>query len=244
LLAGLALPVLVLTIGWPAAFAVAALLAPIVWVLIPGEEDAEKPIAGVDEPAHGAAPMTVLQLIGLAAAAALATWAAISLSTFLVAAAVDADMSEGGAGLLLFVGSLASIGARVLAGAANDRYRARGFAALVVLLGLGALVFLALRPAAGVGFVLLVVAAFATGWGWPGVMTFTVVNANVVTAAASSGITQAGIFLGAGAGPVVLGLTIERAGFGASWLLVAAALGVAAAIVGGIGARTRGHAAP
>jgi hypothetical protein len=75
-------------------------------------------------------------------------------------------------------------------------------------------------------------------------MTFTVVNANVVTAAASSGITQAGIFLGAGAGPVVLGLTIERAGFGASWLLVAAALGVAAAIVGGIGARTRGHAAP
>jgi cyanate permease len=87
--------------------------------------------------------------------------------------------------------------------------------------------------------VVLVVAAFATGWGWPGLMTFTVVNANVATAAASSGITQAGIFLGAGAGPVVLGWTIDQAGFGASWLLVAAALAVAAVIVGGVGMRVR-----
>ncbi len=141
LLAGLALPILVLTIGWPAAFAVAALLAPIVWLLIPGEADTPASIVGVDEPAHGAAPLSVLQLIGLATAAALATWSAISLSTFLVAAAVATDISEGGAGVLLFAGSLTSIAARVLAGATNDRYRGRGFAALVVLLGLGAIVF-------------------------------------------------------------------------------------------------------
>jgi MFS family permease len=196
----------------------------------------------VDEPAHGAAPLSVLQLIGLATAAALATWAAISLSTFLVAAAVATDISESGAGILLFAGSLTSIAARVLAGATNDRYRGRGFAALVVLFGVGAMVFLALRASSGTWFVWLVLAAFATGWGWPGVMTFTVVNANVVTAAASSGITQAGIFLGAGAGPVVLGWTIDRAGFEASWLLVAGALALAASIAGVIGSRIRAAA--
>lgn len=239
LLAGLALPALVLTVGWPATFAAAALLAPMVWLLIPDDGHEPAAISGVDEPAHGAAPLTFMQLIGLATAAALATWAAISLSTFLVAAAVDADLTEGNAGLLLFAGSLASIVARISAGATNDRYRGRGFGALVVLLGLGSMVFLALRSTTGAGFVVLVVAAFATGWGWPGLMTFTVVNANVATAAASSGITQAGIFLGAGAGPVVLGWTIDQAGFGASWLLVAAALAVAAVIVGGVGMRVR-----
>ena len=70
-------------------------------------------------------------------------------------------------------------------------------------------------------------------------MTFTVVNANIATAAASSGITQAGIFLGAGAGPVLLGWTIDRAGFEASWLLVACALALAAAVAGGIGGGIR-----
>lgn len=148
-------------------------------------------------------------------------------------------MTEAGAGLLLFAGSIVSIAARIVAGATNDRIRGRGFGALAILMGLGAMVFLALRPAVGITFVVLILAAFATGWGWPGLMTFTVVNANVRTAAASSGITQAGIFLGAAVGPVVLGWTIDHVSFDAAWLLVAFSLAIAATLVTVIGARAR-----
>jgi cyanate permease len=96
-------------------------------------------------------------------------------------------------------------------------------------------VFLLLGFASGTGFVVLVLAAFATGWGWPGLMTFTVVNANTGTAATSSGITQAGIFFGAGAGPIVLGVIVDRWGFKVIWLVVAVALAVASIVVATVG---------
>ena len=70
-------------------------------------------------------------------------------------------------------------------------------------------------------------------------MTFTVVNANASSVAASSSITQAGIFLGAGAGPVLLGWFIDRTSFPASWVLVAVALLAAASIVAIVGLRTQ-----
>ena len=243
LLAGIAVPVIVLTAGWPAAFAVAALLLPVVWLLIPREHEEVVAVAGADEPARGAIPMTVRQLAALAMGAALASWSAVALGTFLVASAVDTGMSEGAAGILLFAGSAASITARMTAGAVADRIHGRGFAGLIVLMSAGAVTFLVLPAAAGVAFVLLVVMAFTTGWGWPGLMTFTVVNANADSAAASSGITQAGVFLGAGAAPIILGAIIDTWSFGWSWLAVSAALATAALIVTSVDRRVRSRAA-
>lgn len=106
-------------------------------------------------------------------------------------------------------------------------------------MAIGSVVFILMRPASGTYFVVLVVVAFATGWGWPGLMTFTVVNANSATVAASSAITQAGIFAGAGLGPVVLGLVIDATSFQTSWALVSVALLVAAVIVTIVGVRTQ-----
>ena len=80
------------------------------------------------------------------------------------------------------------------------------------------------RSRLAIGLVGLVLLAFATGWGWPGLMTFTVVNANIGTPAASSAITQAGVFLGAGVGPLVLGGLIDNVSRTASWTTVAACL--------------------
>jgi cyanate permease len=65
------------------------------------------------------------------------------------------------------------------------------------------------------------------------------VNANTESVAASSSITQAGIFLGAGIGPVLLGLAIDATSFHASWLIVAVALLTAATIVTVVGFRTQ-----
>jgi cyanate permease len=104
-----------------------------------------------------------------------------------------------------------------------------------VLTGAGAAVFAAVAVASGPVYAVLVVAAFATGWGWPGLMTFTVVNANAGSAAASSAVTQAGIFVGAGLGPIVLGAVIDHASFAAAWRVVAAALIVATVAVVWVG---------
>jgi len=240
LLAGLAIPLVIVRFDWPVAFAIALLLVPVIWLLIVTDRDEPSPIPAVSEPGRGAQPLGAAHLATLAGAAALSTWAALSLSLFLVEASVEeASLTESEAGVLLFAGSLASIIGRMTAGVVTDRIRGRGFATLAVLMGIGSVVFFLLRPATGALFAVLVLAAFATGWGWPGMMTFTVVNANASTVAASSAITQAGIFLGAGLGPVVLGWVIDNTSFQASWALVSAALLIAAAIVTIVGQRTQ-----
>jgi len=245
LLAGLAIPALILTVGWEFSFAVAALLAGPVWVLIAMDRDPLRQTAGAPSPGRGAQPLTVLDLVMLAAASALSAAAAISLGTFLIAAAVEeASFTQAAAGVLLFVGSLASISARIVVGAITDRIGGRGFTGVAILLGTGALVFLLLRPATGLAFGVLVVLAFVTAWGWTGLMTFTVVNANTSTVAASSAIMQAGIFLGAGLGPILLGWTIDQYSFSTSWLGVTVLLLMAASIVTVVGRRAGRPAVP
>ena len=165
----------------------------------------------------------------------MATWAAIALSTYLVAAAVDVGFSESKAGLLLFAGSAASISGRIAAGHVTDRIGSRGFGGMATLAGVGAIVFAILPATSGAAFAALVLVAFVTGWGWPGLMTYAVVNANRGTVAASSAIAQAGIFVGAGLGPLVIGWVADRWSFDAVWLVVACALTGAAVTVSLVG---------
>lgn len=149
--------------------------------------------------------------------------------TFLVTASVEAGLDEATAGWLQFAGSGASIGARLLAGLAVDRVGGVG-KAFFSLLAAGAVAFALLPWATGVWFVLLVVAAYATGWGWPGLLTATVVGSDRSSAASRSAITQAGVFVGGGVGPVVLGFVADRLSFDPMWLLVAASLALATLI--------------
>ena len=246
LLAGLALPLVILTVGWRASFVGAAVLAALVGLFVPRGE--LPPTVGrfADDTRRSVAPMPPRLLAGLAGASSLATWGAIALSTYLVAAAVDVGFSESSAGLLLFAGSAASITGRVVAGAVTDRLGGRGFGAVSLLTAIGACVFAVIGATSGPVFAALVLVAFATGWGWPGLMTYAVVNANAGSAASSSAITQAGIFVGAGVGPIVLGKIVEDASFDAAWIAVAAALAVAAIGVTAVGRRavTAGRATP
>ena len=240
LLAGLAIPLIIVRFDWSAAFAAAVLLVPVVWLLIVTDREQPSSIPAVDQPGRGARPLRSIHLTTLAGAASLSTWGALSLSIFLVEASVEeASLTESAAGVLLFAGSLASIAGRMIAGAVTDRLHGRGFAGLVLLLTTGSVVFFMMRPATGAAFAVLVLIAFATAWGWPGLMTFTVVNANASTVAASSAITQAGIFLGAGLGPILLGWVIENASFQTSWAIVSLWLLLAATIVTIVGARTQ-----
>jgi predicted MFS family arabinose efflux permease len=242
LVAGLAVPAVIVTLGWRWAYALATLLGAVVLLAIPRGD--VPPTSHHFEPdlRRRVAPLTPPLLAGLAVTSSFATWGAIALSTYLVAASVDVGFSQSAGGLLLFAGSVTSIASRVLNGAYVDRIGSSGFTTMATLIGAGAAVFAGLAFATGWPFAALVIAGFATGWAWPGLMTFTVVNANAGTAAASSSITQAGIFLGAGAGPVVLGWVIDAGGFGAGWLAVAGALGLAT--IGVVLVRRRALAVP
>ena len=231
LAAGAAVPLLVVTLGWRPTFAISSAIAVVAWILINAEPKREGRAVDPSSARGEVRPLTSSQLLTLAAGSALATWAAVFLGTFLVAAAVDQSFTESEAGLLLFVGSSVSIAARVSFGLIADKRSAAGFTGVALIMALGAVAVLLIADATGGLFAITVAAAFALGWGWPGLMTYSVVNANSGSAASSSAVTQAGIFLGAGAGPIVLGWIVDTASFRAAWLTAAGLLVVAAAVV-------------
>lgn len=235
LLAGLAVPLVMVSFGWRWAYVLASVLGLVVLALVPAQKDSPVMPGANQDPRRSLVPLTMRRLVAFATGVALATWAATSLGTYLVAAAVDIGYSESGAGMLLFAGSVASITGRLIAGHVTDRLGSKGFTGVATMVSMGAIVFALLATATGPWFAVLIIAAFATGWGWPGLMTYAVVNANLGTVAASSAITQAGVFLGAGAGPLVLGWVADEWSFSAAWLVVAGALAMSAAIVSLVG---------
>lgn len=236
LLAGLAVPVVVVEFGWRAAVVLASMIALALSFVVPRSEvastvsEAEEARSGPPRPA-----LSVRWLLGLAAGSALATWAAIGLGTYLVSASVERGFSEEAAGWLQFSGAALSIASRIAVGHLTDRFHWSGFAGIATLTGIGAIVFALMPLSMSAGFVVLVLVAYASGWGWPGLMTYTVVDANRGSVASSSSITQAGVFVGAGAGPLILGFVIDRASFDAAWLTVAAGLLGASTVVGALG---------
>ena len=239
LVAGAAVPLLVTTVGWRPTYALTSIFALVAWVLIATEPERshqrEAGVAGEDVDGR----LSTLQLVTMAIGAAFGTWAAVSLGSFLVAGSVEASLSESQAGVLLFLGSAASILARLVAGIIADRRNSAGFFGVSVMMAIGAIAFVLISGASGVSFALLIIASFAFGWGWPGLMTFSVVRANATSAASSSAITQAGVFLGAGVGPVVIGWVVDNWTFTEAWLVVAVFTAIAAVIVGLVGAQMR-----
>jgi len=223
--------------GIPASTLIAGLaiaIPVIVGALVPRRPLSSSAVAATVDERRTVGPLPTRLLVRLGVGTSLATWAAIALSSYMVAAAVDVGFTEEGAGLLLFAGSLTSLVARVIAGLVTDRVGGRGFAGVSMLAGVGAVVFVALSQATGVWFGWLVPIAFATGWGWPGLMTFSVVNANAGSAASSSAITQAGVFFGAGFAPISIGWIVDTWSFEIAFLVVAAMLVLAAVVVASV----------
>ena len=239
LLAGLAVPVVVEQHGWRWAFVTAAALAFVVSFLVPRGHLAPPVDCEEEESARAGPPPARRELVWLAVGSSFATWGAITLGTYLVSASVAAGFSATGAGLLQFAGSSVSIIARIAAGVVTDRTRGRGFAGIVSLAAVGAVAFVTLPFVSGAGYAAVVIVAFATGWGWPGLMTFTVVRANRASAATASAVTQAGVSVGAGGVPILLGAVIEHWSFDGAWITAAVGLVIAATVVGSVGRRTR-----
>ncbi len=236
LLAGLSVPTIVVTVGWRTAFVAAGLGALAVVAAVPRGPVRPAVFEGRDR-RQVARTLTPRDLTWLAAGASLAVFAATSLGAFGVSAAIDLGIRAETAGWLQTGGAAASIGMRAFAGWLTDRLHGRGLGGIIILAGAGALVFGAMALALPPVFGVLMVLAYATGWGWPGLLTFTVINSNTGTAAKSTSVTQAGVFVGSAVAPLVLGAVAHDFGFTAMWPVVAVTLAMAVAVIAAVAHR-------
>ena len=223
LLAGVAVPTVAVTVGWRWAYVGAAALALGVAALVPrGEPETPRPVKNGREGDVRTAPMVVLALgIGLGSAAAT------PLGGFVVEASVAAGMRVENAGILLACGSAAGISVRVLFGHLADGMAGGRLRLVAAMLGVGTLGFALLAVGAPSFIVAGTMLAFVAGWGWPGIFNFAVVKTNPTAPAAATGITQTGASAGAASGPLLFGVIVAFASYGAAWM-TSAGLAVAA----------------
>lgn len=223
LLAGAAVPAVALTLGWRAAFVIAAVIALSALAAAPcGSGPAQRDRTAARDRATGA-----LAVIG--AAAGLGAAAATGLGIFLVASAVDQGVAPGLAGLVLTLGSVVGLAMRILHGWMADR-RSGGHMAFVagsLLSGTVGLVLLAFPGP--ITLVVGVVLGFGLGWSWPGLLQFAVVRLNPAAPAAATAIVQLGVYAGGFVGPIGFGFLATHASFTAAWLVAAAAMLIAGA---------------
>jgi MFS family permease len=119
-------------------------------------------------------------------------------------------MSQAAAGLLLVAVSLAATVSRVGVGMVADRRGQEPLRPVATMLAVsiaGYLLLMAAEPA------LIVVAALLAGffgWAWPGGLTLAVVQRSPGAPAWAVGVLMAGLFSGAIAGPLLVGLLAEH----------------------------------
>jgi predicted MFS family arabinose efflux permease len=127
--------------------------------------------------------------------------------------------------------SLAATLSRIGLGVAADRGGGDPLRPVAAMLAVSSVAYLLLavrEPGVVAGAAL---AAGALGWAWPGGLTLAVIQRTPEAPAWAVGVMMSGLFAGAVAGPLLVGLLAEHDAFTAAWLLCGAlALGAAALI--------------
>lgn len=214
LLAGLAVPLIALTVGWRFAFVGAAALALVVAFLVPPGRDAAGP-----SKERGSGDARTASLVLLAVGIGLGSTAATPLGAFVVESSVASGMREGTAGLLLALGSGSNILVRVVFGHLADGMSSGRLRIAAVMLGLGTVGFVMLATGSEGLLVVGTLIAFVAGWGWPGLFNFAIVKTSPAAPAAATGITQTGASAGAAVGPLMFGLVVEASSYTVAWAL-------------------------
>lgn len=264
LLGGLAVPLITLSAGWRWTYVAGAAFAALAALLVVSEPSAggaptpsittlEEDAARTDDQAQVVSEVVLEEpvaawepgcvtrdrrrpLIVLAIGVGLGASAAGALSQFLVSGGVAAGIDEGAAGLLLSFGSAVGIASRLVVGARADRRPGDQLATVVTMMVLGSVAYAALGAGVPAVYVLATPIAFGLGWAWPGLFNLSVVREYPEAPAAATGITQTGTYLGAGVGPLVVGVVVDRWTFAVAWP-VSAALLVSGAVLMVVGRR-------
>lgn len=233
LAAGLAVPAIALTLGWRWAFGIGLVPLAILLALLPRlgrDGTVERTVIPDHSTPSRPWRRAVLQV---AAAAAFGSTAASGVGVFLTESAVAMGFAPGAAGLLLAAGSVAGIATRVLAGIQADRTGGPQIGFIAAMLGTGALAMA--LASVGTPALLMVgtLGAFSAGWGWSGLLFFSLVRSTPASPGAIAGIGLAGLAIGNAVGPLAFGATAESFSFTTAWLGAAAMAAVGAVLMRG-----------
>jgi MFS family permease len=221
---GLAVPGIALTLGWRAAFALAAALTLAAILRLP-RDGASARLAT----RHGIRSLDRRVLLTFAAMSGCGAGCANAMASFLVPSVVASGHEMAAAGLVLAAGSMVSIVMRLALGLAADRLAFSLLPAVALLFLGGAAGYLALAFSEGWATILAgTFLAFGLGWGWSGLSILAIVRWSGPAAAAATGFTQAGVFVGAIIGPFAFGSLAERASYPTAWLALAGVATLAA----------------
>lgn len=232
-LAGLAVPALALTVGWRWAFALAAVVAAVVAVVLPrpAQSLSARRAASTARPARPGAR----ELWVMAAGFGLGLAATGSLTAFLASSAVAAGVGRGTAGLLVGAGGAAAVVGRVTVGWYADRRSGDHLPVVAAMLAVGAAGYLALAAASANGatwaFLPVVVVVCGVGWGWNGLFNFAVVRYHPERPGWATGVTQTGGRLGGVAGPLLFGQIAGHTSYAVAWSAAAGACVAGSAIM-------------
>ncbi len=217
LVAGLAVPVVALTLGWRWAFVLAGVLGLTAALAVP-----RMPWAGRGRAERAARGSTGLLLVALAAVTGMGAAAANAMGTFVTVSAVDVGYDEAAAGLTLALGSAVGLVARLVAGAVADRARPDLLRVVMVMLALGSVGYALLALGHPVTFLVGLLLGFGAGWAWPGVFNFAVAARFPDRVTTATSVTQTGVYVGAAAGPLLFGLISQHAGITTAWVAACA----------------------
>lgn len=218
LLAGLAVPVVALTIGWRWAFAFGGIGALLLGGLLRSAfrrawTRTLTVAAGTDE------PRKVLMI--MAAASGLGTAVATATAAFIVEFSVHSGLSETEGGLLLVAGAAMGLIVSLIAGAMADTGSTRplGIVSALLAVGTGGHAMLAMDVSWLIGPATLL--SFGTFWGWGGLFQLTLATRNPVSPGRAAGVTHTGTWTGAVVGPLVFGLVADSWSYQTAWLAAA-----------------------
>lgn len=234
LAAGIAVPTIALTVGWRWAFAIGLIPWLIILVFLPTvetEDTGPRPAAEPNQTRPRAPTPRRRALVIAAAAAAFGTGAASGVGIFLTDSAVAMGSSPAAAGLLLAVGSVAGIIARVGSGVMADRSGGPQFRLISIMLAVGA-VTMALGGS-GMTWLLVVgtIGAFTGGWAWTGIYFLSLVKTHPDRPGAVAGIGTLGLGIGNAAGPLIFGVVAQTSSYGVAWLVAGILAAVGSALM-------------
>lgn len=247
LLAGLAVPLVAVTVGWRWAFLLTAAPAVALVVLLsgvrlptglptsmatpratPAATPSATPAAATSDDAAGSRRLLVM----IALVAGLGSAAASGVGVFLTESATASGLDPGAAGTLLAVASVAGVVARIGAGLRADHTQGSQLRLMQGMLAVGAGAMLVGSTGTVVALVVGAVGTFAAGWAWSGLLFLSLVRLRPDAPGRATGIGLSGLAIGNAAGPLAFGLLAQSVSYSAAWLGAAASAAAAAAVLG------------
>lgn len=218
LLAGLAVPVFALTLGWRNAFLATAALSGALALAIPTVPNAtRRRTQSTRQRIETPTPLLLLLGSGMM----LAMMAGASLTTFAVDGAVTTGLSPSAAGGLLVAGSIASIVARIAVGLRADRGESDHFLGVGAMMAIGAFGYGILALGTPVFVIVGVLVGFAFGWGFNGLFWHGIIQMEPNAPGGVTGLLMPGGMLGAVFGPPLFGFVVGAFGYGLAWAFAA-----------------------